>query len=169
MMHRLTILLCLTSWIVVGQNKIFQNPDDLYDFHGFTFGMAPDDLPGSLQLDLTISFGLKYYKYRDKSVQTLYNRKVYDINLGFRDDQLEYIDIYFNKLDQEAFDTFRNQLEVRFGSSTLIDAVEPGIINAVQWDGNEVTIDLYRYGDEPIDNQDKNKTVLAISRLISEG
>ncbi|MEM7109634.1 MAG: hypothetical protein AAF519_15525, partial [Bacteroidota bacterium] len=36
-------------------------------FYKLTFGSRLEETPGSLQLDLVISYGLKYYKYKSKN------------------------------------------------------------------------------------------------------
>lgn len=140
--------------------------DKITFFHNFEFRSSPESLPGKLTLDLTISFGVNYYKYDDKDLKELYDNKIYDINLGFRDDLLEYVDFYFQRLNQADFDRMRDELVKLYGDFIIIEAVEQGVEEAVRWEGNVVTIDLYRYGNEAIDVHDRNKTVLAATKPI---
>lgn len=140
--------------------------DNLTSFQGFEFRSSPESLPGKLTLDLTISFGINYYKYDDKELRELYGNRIYDINLGFRDDKLEYVDFYFQRLNQADFDRIKDELVKQYGDFIIIEAVEQGVEEAVRWEGNIVTIDLYRYGNEAIDVHDRNKTVLAATKPI---
>ncbi|QSE98075.1 hypothetical protein [Fulvivirga lutea] len=145
--------------------QVFQNVDDLQSFENISFSSSPEDLPGDLQLDLIISYGLKYYKYSHSSLDEVFEFKTSDINLGFNNEKLEYMDFYFPDLNNLDFDELRNKLEVRFGSATIVDAIEKGVTNSVQWKGQRVTIDLYKYGEDVIDTNDQNKTVLAFTLL----
>uniref|UniRef100_UPI00404B9539 hypothetical protein n=1 Tax=Fulvivirga sp. TaxID=1931237 RepID=UPI00404B9539 len=140
--------------------------DKITSFHNFEFRSSPESLPGKLTLDLTISFGVKYYKYNDKDLKELYGNKIYDINLGYRDDLLEYVDFYFQRLNQADFDRMKDELVNQYGDFLIIEAVEQGVEEAIRWQGNIVTIDLYRYGNEAIDLIDRNKTVLATTRPV---
>lgn len=140
--------------------------DKLTSFQNFEFGSSPESLPGKLTLDLTISFGVNYYKYEDKDLRELFGNKIYDINLGFRDDLLEYVDFYFQRLNQADFDRMKDELVKQHGDFIIIEAVEQGVEEAVRWEGKVVTIDLYRYGSEAIDLHDRNKTVLAATKPI---
>lgn len=140
--------------------------DTLVTFQGFSFGSAPNDVKGSLKLDLTISYGLKYYKFSSNRHKEIYGLKVHDMSLGFRNDELEYIDIYYNRLEDEDLENLIVQLENEFGESKTVDAIEKGVIESYRWSGKDTTIDLYRYGNDVISAEDKNKTILAISRPI---
>jgi len=140
--------------------------DQLTSFHTFEFGSTPGSLPGKLTLDLTISYGFNYYKYDHKDLRVLYGNKIFDINLGYRDDLLEYVDFYFQRLNQAEFDNMRVDLVKQYGDFIVIDAAEPGVEEAVSWEGSVVTISLYRFGNEAIDLLDRNKTVLAATKHI---
>ncbi|MEQ8576856.1 hypothetical protein [Fulvivirga sp.] len=140
--------------------------DKITSFHNFEFQSSPESLPGKLTLDLTISFGVKYYKYDDKDLKELYGNKIYDINLGYRDDLLEYVDFYFQRLNQADFDRMKDELVNQYGDFLIIEAVEQGVEEAIRWEGDVVTLDLYRYGNEAIDLHDRNKTVLAATRPV---
>ncbi|MEM6525408.1 MAG: hypothetical protein AAF693_16520 [Bacteroidota bacterium] len=133
-------------------------------FYELTFGSKPEEIPGKLQLDLTISYGLKYYKYKSKNHKEIYGQKVHEMTLGFQDDLLVYIDIYFSKLGPNGFRSLTDSLEVNFGKAKSFEAVEKGIIDATRWEENNTTLDFYRYGDGAIDLDDRNKSVISISR-----
>mgnify|MGYP001804304276 FL=1 len=47
------------------------------------------------------------------------------------------------------------------------EAVEKGVIEAIRWQGEDTVLDFYRYGSETIDIDDKNKSVIAISRPVN--
>lgn len=140
--------------------------DKITSFHTFEFQSSPESLPGKLTLDLTISFGVNYYKYDDRDLRALYDNKIFDINLGYRDDLLEYVDFYFQRLNQADFDRMKDELVKLYGEFIIIEAVEQGVEEAIRWEGKIVTIDLYRYGNEAIDLHDRNKTVLAATKPI---
>ncbi|MEM9855926.1 MAG: hypothetical protein AAF843_01140 [Bacteroidota bacterium] len=148
--------------VTFGQHTI----DDQKAFFSLELGSSPEELNGHLQLDLTISYGLKYYKYRSKDLKTIYGLKVHEINLGFREDKLEYIDIYYDKLDHDEFESLISYLETSYGSSVEFQPAEKGITEAVRWQGKTTVLDVYRYGSEVIDQEDKNKSVVAISRPL---
>lgn len=88
------------------------------------------------------------------------------MNIGYQDDQLEYIDIYFNELKSDEVKRLIEQLESIFGKSEVVEAFEKGVVESYRWDGTSTTLDLYRYGSEVISLEEKNKTVLAISRPL---
>ncbi|MEM1408039.1 MAG: hypothetical protein AAGG59_14760, partial [Bacteroidota bacterium] len=89
------------------------------------------------------------------------------INLGFRDDKLEYIDIYLSKPGAADFQAIIDSLEYDFGPSVNFEAVEKGVIEAVRWQDEGTVLDFYRYGSETVDIDDKNKSVIAISRPVN--
>ena len=143
--------------------------DKLNTFQSFEFRSTPESLPGKLTLDLTISFGVKYYKYDDKNLRALYDNKIFDINLGYRDDLLEYVDFYFHRLNHGDFNNMKEELVKQYGDFIVIDATQQGVEEAVRWEGNNnVTIDFYRFGNEAIDLLDRNKTVLAATNLSNK-
>ncbi|MEM9391105.1 MAG: hypothetical protein AAGA02_11560, partial [Bacteroidota bacterium] len=100
------------------------NIDETSSFMNLNFGSSPSQVEGSLELDLTISYGLKYYKYRSKNHREIYGQKIDFINLGFRDDKLEYIDIYLSKPGAADFQAIIDSLEYDFGPSVNFEAVE---------------------------------------------
>lgn len=141
--------------------------DKLNTFHSFEFRSTPESLPGKLTLDLTISFGVKYYKYDDKDLRELYGNKIYDINLGYRNDQLEYVDFYFQRLNHGDFNNMKEELVKQYGDFLLIEAMQQGVEEAIRWENNNnVIIDFYRFSNEAIDLLDRNKTVLAATKPI---
>ncbi|MEM1409092.1 MAG: hypothetical protein AAGG59_20065, partial [Bacteroidota bacterium] len=110
----------LISYCGYAQKKL----DEIASFYGLKFGAHPTDTDGNLQLDLTISYGMKYYKYRNKRLKEVYGQKIDFINLGFRDDKLEYIDIYLSKPGAADFQAIIDSLEYDFGPSVNFEAVE---------------------------------------------
>ena len=167
MKSNLLILIVLLTYSMGTEQLLAQDNSELKSFKIFEFGSSPNDVNGRLQLDLTISYGLKYYKYKSKNFKELYGQKIHDINLGFRDDQLEYIDMYFAKLDLDGFNDIREGLDLELGNSNRFEAVEKGVIASFRWKIGETTIDFYQYNDEAIDLDDRNKTVLAISKPLN--
>lgn len=140
--------------------------DRVRSFRGLAFGASPEQCNGDLKLDLTISYGLKYYKYRDKALSDIFGFKIFDANLGFRHDQLEYIDFFFNKLDEQAFDNLSTKLSDEFGLPKILEKVdEQGVVQAVEWKGLRTWVQLYRYDNTANDVQDRRKTVLMISNI----
>ncbi|MEO0556030.1 MAG: hypothetical protein AAF149_22795 [Bacteroidota bacterium] len=109
--------------------------DEIPSFQNLSFESSPSHIEGNLELNLTISYGLKYYKYRSKNYKEIYGLKIHFMNLGFRDDKLEYLDIYFSKLTAADFQVIIDSLECCFGESENFEAVEKGIIEAIRWQG----------------------------------
>lgn len=155
------LLIFIVLHTTYGQKKLAQN-----SFFNLSFGATPQEVAGKLELDLTISYGLKYYKYKDKRLKVLYGQKVHEINLGFRDDQLEYIDIYFAKFEAADFQTLTDSLIKDFGQPLSFEAVEKGVIESVRWKDDNTTLDFYRYGSNAVDMDDRNKSVIAIFRPL---
>ena len=138
--------------------------DQLKGFKVFTFDSTPEEYNGNLRLDLTISYGLKYYKYTGKEARDIHGFKASDINVGFRDDRLEYIDFYFKKIESSNFEELFAKLSETFGTGEKLENPdEKGVVQAVEWKGKKVLIQLYRYDDTANDTEDRNKTVLMIN------
>jgi len=132
-------------------------------FNGFIIGNSVDAYAGDLQLDLEISYGTKYYKYAGKLLRKYKELKVHDINLGFHEDKLIYLDLYFKHLDDNAFDYLLEQLTLDYGESVPFTALDKGVISSFEWKEKDLTMQLYRYNDEASDHADRQMTVLAIS------
>lgn len=143
----------------------FAQVDRSQVFNGFTFGSTPESIEGRLQLDLTISYGVKYYKYYGRLLKSVYNYKTSQVNLGFRDEKLEYLDVYFNKLDATQFADLLSHLQRDYGPSVAFKTEERGIIEAVEWRGEHIVMQFYRYDDTAVDYDDRNQTVLTVSQL----
>ena len=145
-----------------GNTKI----DDIRSFRGFTFGSPPDQYGGDLQIDLIISYGLKYYKYMGKEPSRIFDHKIVDANLGFRNDKLEYIDFFFSKLVEEDFNQLVSQLSNDFGEAKILERTdEQGVVQAVEWKGVKTWVQLYRYDNTANDDQDRRKTVLMLNDI----
>lgn len=157
-----TLALIITLGSVCAQS--FSQLDEDQVFHELKFGSSPESIKGQLRLDLTISYGTSYYKYSGKLLKYIQEFKTEDVNLGFHDDMLIYIDIYFNKMSITEFDELKDRLEKHYGPSSQFTAIDRGVINAIEWKGKNLTMQLYRYGREASDFADKNKTVLVISK-----
>ncbi|MDX1628537.1 MAG: hypothetical protein R3345_07545, partial [Fulvivirga sp.] len=95
-------------------------------------------------------------------LKRFYGFKTYEINLGFNQDKLNYLDIYFRKLDDEEFEYLLQQLEKDFGEATPFTPRDKGISEALEWRGDHLKMQLYRYNQDAVDHYDRNMTVLAV-------
>lgn len=146
----------------LGYSQSFDKVDQTRSFLGFSFGSSPENIKGSLQLDLIISYGVKYYKYKGPLLKQLYGYKPSQITLGFRDNQLEYLDVYFNKLDKDEFSVLLSQLQKDYGPSSSFDTEERGVVEAEEWLGENLIMQFYRYDNTAVDHDDRNQTVLTL-------
>ncbi len=144
----------------------FKSVDDITSFQNIAFGSSPESQNGSLDLDLIISYGLKYYKFKSRELKEISGFKVQVINLGFRNDKLEYMDFYFKRLSSDDFSALRMSLEEKYGLAKEIEPIEVGVVQAVTWAGDKVTLNLYRFEEEANDLEDRNKTILALSKSL---
>lgn len=140
-----------------------QKTSSFREFNGFSIGSHTENYQGDLQLDLTISYGTKYYKYAGKLLRKYRGLKVHDINLGFHEDRLIYVDLYFKRLDDNAFEYLLEQLTSDFGEPVMFMALDKGVLASYEWKENGLTTQLYRCNDEASDHADRHMTVLAIS------
>ncbi|HNP18438.1 MAG TPA: hypothetical protein PKL31_08405 [Fulvivirga sp.] len=151
---------------VIGSAQKFKSVDNITSFQNIAFDSSPESQNGSLDLDLIISYGLKYYKFKSRELKEISGFKIHAINLGFRDDKLEYMDFYFKKLSSDDFTTLRTSLEREYGYAKEIEPIEVGVVQAVTWAGDNVTLNLYRFESDANDLEDRNKTVLAVSKSL---
>lgn len=147
-----------------GNAQSFAELDSTQTFYEIKFGSSPESIKGQLRLDLTISYGTSYYKYSGKLLKYIEEFKTDEVNMGFHEDKLIYIDAYFSKMNETEFEELQNRLEKRYGTSAEFTAIDRGVVNSVEWKGKNLTMQLYRYGDQASDAADRNKTVLAISK-----
>lgn len=160
----ISLSLSLGPLLSFGQTDI--KIDQIRNYEGFSFGSTPDTYGKDLKLDLVISYGLKYYKYVGKSPREIHEYKIADINVGFREDLLEYVDFYFNKLNKTDFQLLYDKLCSEFGRGKFLTVTnEPGVVQAAEWKGEKTWVQLYRYNEDAIDSDDRKKTVLMISDL----
>ncbi|ELR70714.1 hypothetical protein C900_03487 [Fulvivirga imtechensis AK7] len=164
-MRVILVILLFLSTTVYSQS--FDHVDQTRSFLGFTFGCSPESIKGSLQLDLVISYGVKYYKYKGPLLKQLYGKKPSQVTLGFRDDQLEYLDVYFNKLDKGEFSLLLSHLQTDYGMSTPFNTAEQGVVGAEEWLGENLVMQFYLYDNTAIDHDDRDQTVLTLG-LVRE-
>ena len=141
----------------------FNKLDSSKNFQGFVFGTSAEQY-NNLQLDLTISYGTKYYKYKGRRIKEFFGFKTHQVNIGFDNDALHYIDLYFKNLDQEAFDLLLQRLQYVYGEATEFGALDKGVTQALEWTGDHLVMQLYKYNSEAPDFDDKNMTVLIVTR-----
>ncbi|MDH5400355.1 MAG: hypothetical protein OEX02_19530, partial [Cyclobacteriaceae bacterium] len=92
--------------------------------------------------------------------------KVRKTNLGFYKDQLNYIDFYYRKPDNLAFQSLLGQLEEDFGPAEQFNTIdEKGVLEAYRWKSKRVYLQLVRYGEGASDSDDKNMTVLMMELM----
>ncbi len=161
-MRLITFILLVAGWQYgYGQGAA---TNSFHHFQGFELGSNIDAYKQDLQLDLEISYGTKYYKYAGRLLKKYKGLKVHDINLGFHDDELVYLDLYFNRLDDNAFEYLLDQLTLDYREPVLFTALDKGIIASYEWKEKGLTMQLYRYNGEALDHADREMTVLSISK-----
>lgn len=161
---RLLATFTMILFVSVSYAQNFDTVDSTQTFQELEFGSSPESIKGQLKLDLTISYGTSYYKYSGKLLKFIEEFKTDDVNLGFHEDKLIYIDAYFSNMKETEFEELQARLEKRYGKSAEFTAIDRDVINAVEWKGKNLTMQLYRYGEEASDFADRNKTVLAITK-----
>ena len=157
------ILILLIVGLQYGYAQKNNSDKSFSQFYGFSLGSTPETFAGDLQLDLEISYGTKYYKYSGKLLRKFKAIKVHDINLGFHEERLIYLDLYFKRLDDNTFDYLLENLSQDYGEPIEFEALYSGIIASYEWKEEGLTAQLYRYNDEASDLADRHMTVLAIS------
>lgn len=160
---RLLLAFIFSISVYSSYGQEFTKLDHQREFHGFRFGSSASQYDNDLVLDLTISYGIKTYKYKGKSLKKFEGFKTHDINLSFENDKLNYLDIYLKKLSDEEFDILLKRLENKYGPSISFNALDKGVTTAVTWKGNRITLQLYRYNENTIDVYDQNMTVFTIT------
>ena len=150
--------LCLTAWPLLVQGQHPGTHDGLGPFH---FGTPLSDLEDELQGTLQISYGQEYFLYLGDSMDTFYGLKVRKVTLGFYQDKLNYIDVYFKNLDLQDYQALLSMAEQDFGpAEEFEDPSETGILDSFRWKGENIYLQLIRYGKGAIDWDDREMTIL---------
>ena len=130
----------------------------------FRFGDPTEKYSGQIRLILTMSFGQNYYAYQGMEANNLYDHRTNKVNLGFENERLFYIDLYFEGFDDEDFKALRQSLEKEYGESFHTDEpFEEGIDQAFRWDTANALMQLTKYNEEAVEFGDRNQTVLMLS------
>ncbi len=158
MRYILPLILIYFVHICSGQN----NPliDAKSGFGPFTLGTKVDLYERNLKLDYFISLGQKYYIYTGREIKTVKDYKIEKINIGFDQDILFYLDLYFK--DDDNYDSLKSFFESEYGESVPVaNSNERGIVQAVSWQGEKVIAQLVQFSSEA-DEDDRNKIVFMI-------
>ncbi|MEO1052895.1 MAG: hypothetical protein AAFX87_19830 [Bacteroidota bacterium] len=158
------IIFSFTALISNAQN--LQSLDQQNGFGSFSFGDDVNDYKDDLKLDLTISLGqkeIKYYGYQGKELKTVYALTSNQVNLGFENGKLFYLDIYFKKLGDGEFQELLKQFEQAYGTSTEIEPMDQGAVEAYNWIGSIVEMQVVRY-DQSAAEEERNMTVVTFNK-----
>ena len=130
----------------------------------FRFGDSMEKYNGQIRLIEAMSFGQHYYAYQGLEASNLYDHPTNKVKLGFENEKLFYIDLYFEGFDDEKFKKLRQSLEKEFGESFYTDEpFEEGIDKAFRWDTANALMQLTKYNEEAVEFGDRNQTVLMLS------
>ena len=130
----------------------------------FRFGDSMQKYVGQIRLIEAISFGQNYYAYQGREASNLYDHPTNKVKLGFENEKLFYIDLYFKDFDDEKFKELRQSLEKEYGESFYTDEpFEEGIDQAFRWDTANALMQLTKYNEEAVEFGDRNQTVLMLS------
>lgn len=159
----------LILFIVFTQAALAQEMtiDQISGFGSFNFHDPYSDYKRNLRLTLIISFEgeQKFYDYTGNELKKVHDFKTTRVSLGFENDSLFYIDIYFQGLNENEYNELLKAFETEFGTATIMDnPADKGVERGYQWEGEEISAQLILYNDNAIDEYDRNK-ILFILRV----
>ena len=165
-MMRIILLALLSTLPIISFGQV-KSLDEEYKFGPFKFGQDLSRWEDKLKGTMQISFGQDYYLYTEQDQEIFYNLKVWQVNLGFYKDKLNYVDYYFRKLDDFAFDALLEQVSTDYGiPDKIIDPDDKSIIETYLWREEKVMLQLIRYSKDANDWDDRNMTVLAMELMF---
>ena len=157
---RLIIFLVLSILVHICPGQNIPSINGKNGFGPFELGNKVSQYKKNLKLDYSISLGQKYYIYTGKELKTVNDFNIEKINIGFDQDVLFYLDLYF--IDAGNYELLKSFFESEFGESIpTANSIERGIVQAVTWQGHQVIAQLVQFNSKA-DEDDRNKIVFMI-------